>query len=88
MPCLFVQPLAENAIRHGLSRRSSGGSLVIAAEKVYDRIHVSVRDDGVGLPPGWKLETSSCARGVNATCNLVIMGVGILINYSLAVVAV
>ena len=57
VPCLLIQPLAENAIRHGLSGRSSGGSLTISAEQVADRLEIRVLDDGVGLPPGWRIET-------------------------------
>ena len=59
VPCLFVQPLVENAIRHGLSQRSSGGSVIISAERVENRLEIRVQDDGVGLPPGWQLETSA-----------------------------
>jgi two-component system LytT family sensor kinase len=59
VPCLFVQPLVENAIRHGLSRRSSGGSVIVSAERVENRLEIRVQDDGVGLPPGWQMETSA-----------------------------
>jgi LytS/YehU family sensor histidine kinase len=56
---LLIQPLAENAIRHGLSGRSSGGTVIISAGRVDDRIEIHVLDDGVGLPPGWQIETSA-----------------------------
>lgn len=59
VPCLLIQPLAENAIKHGLSGRSSGGSVIISAERVDNRIEIHVLDDGVGLPPGWQIETSA-----------------------------
>ena len=59
VPCLLIQPLAENAIRHGLSGRSSGGTVIISAGRVDDRIEIHVLDDGVGLPPGWQIETSA-----------------------------
>ncbi len=59
VPCLFVQPLVENAIRHGLSQRSSGGSVIISAERVENQLEIRVQDDGVSLPPGWQLETSA-----------------------------
>ena len=32
VPCLFVQPLVENAIRHGISRRASGGTVIVSAQ--------------------------------------------------------
>lgn len=59
VPSLFVQPLVENAIRHGISRRSSGGTVIVSAQRVANRLEIRVVDDGVGLPPGWSLENSS-----------------------------
>jgi signal transduction histidine kinase len=58
VPCLFVQPLVENAIRHGISRRASGGTVIVSAQRDGDRLDIRVLDDGVGLPPGWTLENS------------------------------
>jgi len=58
VPCLFVQPLVENAIRHGISRRASGGTVIVSAQRVGNRLDVRVLDDGVGLPAGWTLENS------------------------------
>jgi two-component system, LytTR family, sensor kinase len=59
VPCLLIQPLVENAIRHGISRRSSGGTLTISAQHVKGQLDIRVLDDGVGLPPGWTMEASS-----------------------------
>ena len=56
VPCLFVQPLVENAIRHGVSRRASGGTVIVSAQKDGNRLDIRVLDDGIGLPPGWTLE--------------------------------
>ena len=58
VPCLIVQPLVENAIRHGISRRASGGTVVVSARRDGNHLEIRVLDDGVGLPPGWTLETS------------------------------
>lgn len=58
VPCLFVQPLVENAIRHGISRRASGGTVIVSAHRAGDRLDIRVLDDGVGLPAGWTLENS------------------------------
>jgi two-component system LytT family sensor kinase len=59
VPCLFIQPLVENAIRHGISRRASGGTVVVSAERANGSLLVRVIDDGVGLPPGWTLGASA-----------------------------
>jgi len=58
VPCVFVQPLVENAIRHGISRRASGGTVIVSADRVGNRLEIRVLDDGVGLPAGWTLENS------------------------------
>jgi two-component system, LytTR family, sensor kinase len=59
VPCLIVQPLVENAIRHGISRRTSGGAVTVTAERSAEQVEIRVMDDGVGLPPGWTLENST-----------------------------
>ncbi len=59
VPCLFVQPLVENAIRHGVSRRASGGTVIVSARRDGNRLDIRVLDDGVGLPAGWTLENSA-----------------------------
>ena len=46
---MLLQPLVENAVRHGISPRLSGGTVAIAARRTGDRLVVSVEDDGVGL---------------------------------------
>jgi len=59
VPCLVIQPLVENAIRHGISSRASGGSVFVSARRIEDQLEIRVTDDGVGLPAGWKLEESA-----------------------------
>jgi two-component system LytT family sensor kinase len=66
VPCLIVQPLVENAIRHGISRRASGGTVTVIAECVHNQVEIRVTDDGLGLPAGWTLETSS-GTGLSVT---------------------
>lgn len=66
VPSLFLQPLVENAIRHGISHRASGGTVIVLAERADDRLEISVQDDGVGLPSGWTLE-SSAGLGLSVT---------------------
>ena len=50
VPNLVLQPIVENAIRHGISRRAGAGHLVITAARAGDRLVLSVLDDGPGLP--------------------------------------
>jgi hypothetical protein len=57
VPSMFIQPLVENAIRHGLSPRSGGGTIILCAQSVDDKLHIRVLDNGVGLPPDWSPHT-------------------------------
>jgi len=58
VPSLFIQPLVENAIRHGISRRAAGGTVTVQAAPVNGRLEIRVLDDGQGLPIGWSMENS------------------------------
>jgi two-component system, LytTR family, sensor kinase len=49
MPPLVLQPLVENAIRHGLGRRDRAGAIAITAGVRGDELVLDVRDNGVGL---------------------------------------
>ncbi len=49
VPNLILQPLVENAIRHGIARRGTAGHVRITATQDHNRILLSVRDDGPGL---------------------------------------
>jgi two-component sensor histidine kinase len=52
VPNMILQPLVENAIRHGIGMRSSGGSIEIGADRENGMLHLFVRDDGRGLLNG------------------------------------
>jgi signal transduction histidine kinase len=65
VPGLIVQPLVENAIRHGISRRSSGGTVTVMAKRGAN-LEILVLDDGIGLPPDWTLE-ASLGTGLSVT---------------------
>lgn len=49
VPQLFFQPLVENAIRHGIANRESGGTIDIYAECKDGAVHLEVRDNGSGI---------------------------------------
>ena len=51
VPHLILQPLVENAIRHGLAVRSAPGTVGVRAWVTASRLHLEVADNGVGLAP-------------------------------------
>ncbi len=56
VPSLFLQPIIENAIRHGISKRARGGRIDLSADHREGQLVIRILDDGVGLPPGWTLK--------------------------------
>ncbi len=46
---LTIQPLVENAIRHGVMKREEGGTIRLTIQLAGDRVHVEVWDNGVGI---------------------------------------
>jgi LytS/YehU family sensor histidine kinase len=50
VPAFILQPLVENAIRHGIEPRRGPGLISIEAKQEDQRLHLTVRDDGRGLP--------------------------------------
>ncbi len=51
VPALSVQPLVENAVKHGIFKKPGGGTVVIGSEEYEDRFEIIVEDDGVGFDP-------------------------------------
>ncbi len=49
VPPLILQPLVENAVRHGISAVSSSGRVDVAAEVNGDFLRLTVKDDGPGI---------------------------------------
>ncbi|MDE2182730.1 MAG: histidine kinase [Alphaproteobacteria bacterium] len=66
VPCMLLQPIVENAVRHGVGDRISGGTIIVSALRDADTLEIRVEDDGVGLPPGWRMDASS-GLGVKVT---------------------
>ena len=56
LPALSVQPLVENAIKHGLMRLESGGTVLIRAYETPEHFCVEVKDDGVGFDTSLPIE--------------------------------
>lgn len=56
VPTFMLQPLVENAIRHGVSKLPTAGTVELSAWRTDQKLRVRVRDNGPGLPPGWNLD--------------------------------
>jgi two-component system LytT family sensor kinase len=51
VPFLCLQPIVENAVRHGLEGKPETGHVVILAEDAGHEAHISIEDDGIGSDP-------------------------------------
>ncbi|WP_133847899.1 sensor histidine kinase [Labedaea rhizosphaerae] len=49
VPFLVLQPLVENAVKHGVSRKTGGGTVTVIAQDNGNEALISVEDDGVGM---------------------------------------
>jgi two-component system LytT family sensor kinase len=52
VPGFAVQHLVENALRHGIARRTDAGRVIVTARRDGDMLEISVEDDGPGAAPG------------------------------------
>jgi LytS/YehU family sensor histidine kinase len=51
VPTLILQPIVENAVVHGVAKKSAGGTVRITAERVGEDLMLRVEDDGPGIEP-------------------------------------
>ncbi|HEY0320721.1 MAG TPA: histidine kinase [Pyrinomonadaceae bacterium] len=56
VPNLILQPIVENAIRHGIAPRSTPGLIIIQAKQENELLRIEVRDNGPGIPVNRKDE--------------------------------
>ena len=51
VPSMILQPLVENSIKHGLSRKVGGGRILIRTERRHRTALIEIVDDGLGMTP-------------------------------------
>ena len=65
VPCMLLQPLVENSIRHGLASKVSGGTIRVRSLEANGRLQILVEDDGVGIPEAKLARLFENGIGVN-----------------------
>lgn len=68
---LFMQPFIENAIWHGLSLKKGAKKLSINIKKVYDRIEVKIKDNGIGIEASKKRKSHHSVKKKSYGINIV-----------------
>jgi len=64
LPTLTLQPIVENAVRHGICGTEDGGTIVIRSEKVAEGYRIIVTDDGAGFDMNTKPSSDKKHVGV------------------------
>jgi LytS/YehU family sensor histidine kinase len=69
VPCFLLQPLIENAIRHGIAQCENNGCIQASARRVGSHMQLEVRDNGPGLNgksrPGFGIGLSNTRERLN-----------------------
>ena len=83
VPSLLLQPLVENAIRHGIEPSGRKGCLEVSVRREGDRLHIQMRDSGTGLSADWESRRES-GRGLTITKERLDKLYGVAQRFSLA----
>jgi len=62
VPHMGLQPIVENAVRHGAGQSEAGGTIRLTARRVADTLVVEVTDDGPGLAPAGPADPATPAQ--------------------------
>jgi two-component system, LytTR family, sensor kinase len=65
VPSMILQPLVENAIRHGIGPKIDGGTITLRASRGGGRLRLEVIDDGIGIPPERLQEVYASGIGIS-----------------------
>jgi two-component system LytT family sensor kinase len=65
VPSMILQPLVENALRHGIAPKIEGGAITLRAQRGKGRLIVEVIDDGVGISEQRQTEVYDSGIGIS-----------------------
>jgi len=70
VPNLLLQPLLENALRHGIGRSADAGAIRVSSKRENGSLLITVSDNGAGLRHDWQLKTGSGIGLANTAARL------------------
>jgi len=65
LPALTMQPIVENAVKHGIGKKEGGGTITIATKKTESGYQVIIQDDGAGFDSGKSADDGEPHIGIN-----------------------
>lgn len=69
LPALTVQPIVENAVKYGVTKRKEGGTVTISTKLVEENVMIQVEDDGIGFDVAKYQEEHSSHIGIENVSN-------------------
>ena len=69
LPSLTVQPLVENAVRYGVTKKINGGTVTISTREIENAFIVTISDDGIGFDPYKKHDDGRTHIGIENVRN-------------------
>ena len=69
VPPLTVEPLVENAVKHGVTKKRGGGTVTVSTHKTDEGIQITVADTGVGFDPESYMEDGKPHVGIRNVSN-------------------
>lgn len=67
LPPLTLQPVVENAVKHGIMKKVEGGTIRISSRREKDTYEIRVEDDGAGYEESWKTDEKAVHVGIQNT---------------------
>lgn len=64
VPALSIQPLVENAVKHGICQKEDGGTVILSTKETEDCFEVVINDNGAGFDPEQKLDDGKMHVGI------------------------
>ena len=69
LPALTIQPIVENAVKHGITKKAGGGTVKISTYKNNGFYVIEIKDDGVGFDENSLLDTTHAHVGIENVKN-------------------
>jgi len=64
LPPLSIQPIVENAVKHGIGQKEGGGTITISVGETESEFTVTVSDDGAGFNPDYQTDNTQTHIGI------------------------
>ena len=64
LPPLTIEPLVENAVKHGVTKKRGGGSVSVSTRRTEEGVQITIADTGIGFDPNTYMEDGKPHIGI------------------------